>query len=211
MYFAQKIYINNKPLILTTDADAYINDNAIAGGYAHYEGAFPRHFRLSVQHINKPGTIGAIIEDVSQKSLEEELHKIYTPIDAGGGVVTNENDDVLMIYRRGKWDLPKGKLDDGEQIDECAIREVSEETGLKKLKLGDKICDTYHVYTQKKQSLLKRTAWYKMKGTAKEQPQPQAEENILEAKWIPQDELAPLVNRSYDAIRDVMKLAGVKW
>lgn len=209
--FAQKIYINNKPLILTTDAKAYIAEHLVAGGYISFVGAFPRHFRLALRHINKAGTLGAIIEDFSQKTLQEELHELYEPIDAGGGVVTNEHDEVLMIYRRGKWDLPKGKLDKGETIDECALREVSEETGLKKLKLGDKICDTYHVYTQKKQSLLKRTAWYKMKGTLNEEPLPQAEENIQEARWVGADELPLIVYKSYEAIREVMQTAGVKW
>lgn len=211
MDFAQKIYINNKPLILTTDAQAYRKEHPVAEGYIYFEGAFPRHFRLALQHIGKPGTLGAIIEDFSPETLQRELHALYTPIDAGGGVVTNENDEVLMIYRRGKWDLPKGKLDDGESIDECALREVSEETGLKKLKLGEKICDTYHVYSQKKQNLLKRTAWYKMKGTLKEEPHPQEEENIQEARWVSSEELPLIVFKSYEAIREVMQNAGVKW
>lgn len=211
MNFAQKIYINNKPLILTTDAKKYIEDHPVAGGYIYFEGAFPRHFRLALQHIGKPGTIGAIIEDFAPETLQAELYELFKPIDAGGGVVTNENNEVLMIYRRGKWDLPKGKLDDGESIDECAVREVSEETGLKKLKLGEKICDTYHVYSQKRKNLLKRTAWYKMKGTLKEEPQPQAEENIQEARWIKSEELPLIVFKSYEAIREVMQRAGVKW
>jgi len=143
MNFAQKIYINNKPLILTTDAKAYIAKNPVAQGYIYFEGAFPRHFRLALQHIGKPGTMGAIIEDFSADSLQEELYELFTPIDAGGGVVMNERDEVLMIFRRGKWDLPKGKCDDGEEIDACALREVSEETGLHQLKLEEKICDTY--------------------------------------------------------------------
>ena len=75
----------------------------------------------------------------------------------------------------------KGKLDDGETIDECAIREVSEETGLNNLKLGEKICDTYHVYFSKEAEPFKANGWYRMSGTSKEQPQPQAEENIQEA------------------------------
>ncbi|MCB9047076.1 MAG: NUDIX domain-containing protein [Chitinophagales bacterium] len=211
MDFAQKIYINNKPLILTTDARSYIAEHPIAGGYISLEGAFPRNFRLALQHISKRGTLGAIIEDFSYESLQEELHALYTPIDAGGGVVTNENGQVLMIYRRGKWDLPKGKCDDGEEIDECALREVSEETGLYKLKLGEKICDTYHVYSQNKQNLLKRTAWYKMKGTLKEKPVPQAEENIMEARWVSDEELSSIVYKSYEAIREVMQKAGLKW
>lgn len=211
MDFAQKIYINNKPLILTTDARAYIAEHPVAEGYIYFEGAFPRHFRLALQHIGKPGTLGAIIEDFSPESLQEELYELFTPIDAGGGVVLNENNEVLMIFRRGKWDLPKGKCDEGETIDECALREVSEETGLHKLKLGEKICDTYHVYSQNKQNLLKRTAWYKMKGTVKEEPVPQAEENILEVRWVSDEELPLVVYKSYEAIREVMQKAGVTW
>ncbi len=211
MDFAQKIYINNKPLILTTDARAYIAGNPVAEGYIYFEGAFPRNFRLALQHIGKPGTLGAIIEDFSPESLQGELYELFTPIDAGGGVVTNENNEVLMIFRRGKWDLPKGKCDDGETIDACALREVSEETGLNKLKLGEKICDTYHVYSQNKQNLLKRTAWYKMKGTIKEEPVPQAEENIQEVRWVKDEELPLIVFKSYEAIREVMQKAGVTW
>ena len=211
MDFAQKIYINNKPLILTTDTKAYTAKHPIASGYISFTGAFPRNFRLALQHISKRGTLGAIIEDFSPENLQEELYELYKPIDAGGGVVTNEKDEVLMIYRRGKWDLPKGKCDDGEDIDACALREVSEETGLNKLKLGDKICDTYHVYSQKGENLLKRTAWYKMKGTLKEEPIPQAEENILEARWVSDEELPSVVYKSYEAIREVMQMAGVKW
>jgi 8-oxo-dGTP pyrophosphatase MutT (NUDIX family) len=132
-------------------------------------------------------------------------------VDAAGGVVMNEDKDVLMIYRRGKWDLPKGKRDDGEEIDYCALREVTEETGLHELKLNDKICDTYHVYAQNGQNLLKCTAWYKMEGTRNETLVPQKEENILEARWIANNDLGPIVYKSYEAIREVLTEAGLKW
>jgi 8-oxo-dGTP pyrophosphatase MutT (NUDIX family) len=211
MNFTQKIYFNNKPLILTNDSKTYIAEHAIAAGYQLFTGAFTRNYRLAFQHLEKPRTLGAIIEDVSPESLQKELYELYTPVDAGGGVVTNENGAVLMIYRRGKWDLPKGKRDDGEDIGQCAIREVSEETGLQKLVLGEKICDTYHVYAQNRQSLLKCTAWYKMKGTTAEKLVPQKEENILEARWIDDKEMGPVVYKSYEAIREVLEQAGHKW
>jgi 8-oxo-dGTP pyrophosphatase MutT (NUDIX family) len=211
MYFAQKIYYNNKPLILTNDAREYKASQPLSSGYISFTGAFSRNFRLAFQHLDKVGTLGAVIEDISPASLQKELHALYEPIDAGGGVVENEAGDILMIYRRGKWDLPKGKRDEGENIADCALREVSEETGLQQLQLGEKICDTYHIYSQKKQNLLKCTTWYKMKGTSKETPTPQAEENILEAKWIATKELKPLMYKSYDAIREVLQQSGVSW
>lgn len=145
MYFEQKIYYNNKPLILTNDVHEYKAGHPISAGYISFTGAFSRNFRLAFQHLEKIGTLGAIIEDISPASLQKELHALYEPIDAGGGVVENEAGDILMIYRRGKWDLPKGKRDDGEDIAQCALREVAEETGLQQLQLGEKICDTYHI------------------------------------------------------------------
>jgi 8-oxo-dGTP pyrophosphatase MutT (NUDIX family) len=211
MDFAQKIYYNNKPLILATSSRQYIADHAIAEGYLSFTGAFTRNYRLAMQHLDKPGTLGAIIEDVSSASLQKQLHDLYDPIDAGGGIVVNEKDEVLMIYRRGKWDLPKGKRDKGEGIDECALREVSEETGLQNLTLADKICDTYHIYSQNKQNLLKRTAWYRMKASSTEELVPQKEENILEARWIHPDDLGSFVYKSYEAIREVLLQAGLKW
>jgi 8-oxo-dGTP pyrophosphatase MutT (NUDIX family) len=211
MAFVQKIYYNNKPLILTTDSKSYIAEHAIAAGYQLLTGAFTRNFRLATEHLDKLTSLGVIIEDVSQQSLQEQLYQIYAPIDAGGGVVFNEGGAVLMIFRRGKWDLPKGKRDDGEAIDYCALREVSEETGLEQLTLGEKICDTYHVYSQKGEKLLKCTTWFAMYGTSKETLKPQKEENIIDARWIKVSEMGPIVFKSYEAIREVLHAADVRW
>ena len=211
MDFAQKIYYNNKPLILTTDKEAYMDAHPIAEGYLSFTGAFPRNYRLALNHLEKLTSLGAIIEDISATSLQEEFYDMYTPVDAGGGVVYNEAGGILMIYRRGKWDLPKGKRDEGEEISACALREVSEETGLVNLTLGRKICDTYHVYAQNRQNLLKCTSWYEMKASSSEKLVPQKEENILEAKWIKENEIAPILLKSYVAIREVLAQAGVKW
>lgn len=211
MFFKQKIYYNNKPLILTNDAEGYADQHPMAEAYPVFPGAFPRNFRLALEHLSLVKTYGAIIEDISVDSLKSGLHALYTPVSAGGGVVKNEQGSVLMIYRRGKWDLPKGKCDEDESIDDCALREVAEETGLQNLSLGDKICDTWHIYEQHGESLLKCTTWYRMDGTIKEILSPQKEENILEARWVPEKELGQVVFRSYAAIREVLTAAGLKW
>lgn len=211
MLFAQKIYIANKPLILTNDAASYIKEHPIAGGYAQFLGAFPRHYRLAFQHLSRPRALGALIQDLSPDALKSEMHHLYTPIDAAGGVVRNEQGHVLMIYRRGKWDLPKGKVDDDEDIATCALREVQEETGLQKVTIGNIICETYHTYSQQGQSLLKRTTWYNMTGKSTDTLVPQASENIEEARWISETDLSHYVYKSYDAIREVLSAAGLKW
>jgi ADP-ribose pyrophosphatase YjhB (NUDIX family) len=211
MDFSQKIYYFDKPLVLTTDAEAYITGNPAAEHYLVLSGATLKNFNQAFQHLDRPGSTGMIIEDFSLEALQEQLYAMYTPIDAAGGLVHNEQNEILMIFRRGKWDLPKGKLDAGESIDECSLREVREETGLEHLALEQKICDTYHVYTQGSENLLKRTAWFKMKGLSADKLKPQKEEDIVEAKWVAESELASYAARSYEAIRDVLGAGGLKW
>lgn len=211
MNFLQKVYYNDKPLILTTDSEAYIAEHKAAEHYTFFSGATLRSFSQAITDLDRPGIMGAIIEDVSGASLLTQLQAMYHPVPAAGGCTFNENEDILMIYRRGKWDLPKGKIDPGEKTDECALREVSEETGLENLELGAKLCDTYHIYFQDGDQLLKHTTWYSMRGTSTDKLKPQKTEDILEAKWVTQKDLAPLANKSYEAIKDVLKAAGLQW
>jgi len=207
MNFSRKIYYNDKPLVLTTDKEAYISANPAAEAYEFYTGATLRSYTAALKYLDRPGIPGALIEDISEASLLEQLHAMYIPITAAGGIASNERSEVLLIFRRGKWDLPKGKLDAGENIEECALREVMEETGLKHLTLGEKICDTYHIYEQKGQDYLKRTAWYKMSGTHADNLKPQKEEGILEARWVNENDLASFAAKSYEAIREVLRMA----
>lgn len=211
MNFTQRIYYNDKPLILTNEKADYLKENAVAKNYKLLEGASSASYSQALKLLERPGETGAIIEDNDAHALLSQLHSMFPSIHAGGGVVYNEKNALLMIFRRGKWDLPKGKMDEHEKIDECALREVSEETGLQHLTLVEKICDTYHIYAQDGQQLLKRTAWYKMQGTSKDTLLPQKEENILEARWVSEKDLRPFAARSYEAIRDVLRTAGLTW
>lgn len=210
-YFFRKIYINNKPLIITNIAEQYITQHPIAAGYLFLSGAFSRNLKMAQKHLEKGLSLGAIIEDISTEALEKMLYTAYKPIEAGGGVVSNEDGDVLMIFRRGKWDLPKGKKDEGENLEQCAQREVMEETGLQQLKIKKKIGETLHVYTQGVRDLLKLTHWYTMTASKSFPLEPQKEENILEAKWIPEKKLGLYMHQSYDAIKEVLQLAGKNW
>ncbi len=207
--FHQKIYYHDKPLVLTTNLAAYTAAHPEAADYLQFQGAFPRHYRLAFQHLDTPDARGAVIEDVSATALQDGIHKNYKPIDAGGGVVRNEDGEILLIYRRGKWDLPKGKRDLGEDLAACAVREVQEETGLKRIILGELLCDTYHIYKQGGKGLLKHTAWYAMRSSKSETLQPQADENIEEARWIAPENLSPVMLKTYRAIGEVLKAAGI--
>jgi len=128
---------------------------------------------------------------------------------AAGGIVTNPSNEVLFIFRRGKWDLAKGKLDAGETIEQCATREVEEETGLKNIKLEQFIGISKHEYFDKwiNEEVIKETHWYKMSVAEWQELVPQTEEDILEIKWVPIVEIESYLSRSYESIEEIIR----KW
>jgi mutator protein MutT len=126
-------------------------------------------------------------------------------IQAAGGIVENEKGEILFIFRRGKWDLPKGKLDDGETIEECAVREVEEETGIKNIEAGELIDTTIHHYTENGIEIEKETFWYAMKVTGEQALVPQLEEDITELKWVGEHELQPFLQNTYKNIVSIVE------
>lgn len=129
---------------------------------------------------------------------------------AAGGFITNEEDEVLMIYRRGKWDLPKGKKEAEETIQACALREIKEETGLQNVLLGPEFAITIHEYTDTYSGLNieKHTHWFKMKGQKKEILVPQTIEDISEIKWVSKNELDAFLKNTYATLLQVFEKAG---
>ncbi len=109
--------------------------------------------------------------------------------EAAGGLVRNESGQYLMIYRRGKWDLPKGKIDYDESPEEAALREVTEECGVERISLLKVIDVTFHSYPQHSKQILKKTYWYLMQGDAQEKLKPQREEDIEKAEWMTEEEI----------------------
>ena len=135
----------------------------------------------------------------------KEFEKAFTLIQAGGGVVRNPQGRILFIKRRGKWDLPKGKLETGEDISECAQREVEEETGVKDLFVLGKRVITYHIYKQDEQWCLKETHWYNMYSDGREDLRPQKEEDIEVCAWKKPKKLKKLLKNSFSSLREVFK------
>ncbi|MEI2708502.1 MAG: NUDIX domain-containing protein [Chitinophagaceae bacterium] len=125
---------------------------------------------------------------------------------AAGGLVFNENKELLMIFRRAKWDLPKGKLDEGETIEECAIREVEEETGVQQIILGKLIQKTYHEYFDQwiHEDVIKETWWFEMFVSKKQQLLPQTEEDIERIIWADATTIETCLENSYSTIIEVI-------
>ena len=133
----------------------------------------------------------------------------FHEIPAGGGLVRNKEGKYLLIYRHRLWDLPKGKQEPDEAIEDCALREVEEETGLHNLRLGERICITHHTYQVFGEKILKHTYWYRMFDDAEENLLPQEEEDITGAKWVEKECLPDYLEGTYPSIVEVFVSAGL--
>lgn len=131
----------------------------------------------------------------------------FKEVNAAGGLVRNRRGDYLLIKRSGLWDLPKGHQEKGEDIEVTAMREVQEETGVKKLLLGKLICITDHCYLRNGIWHLKHTWWFDMLYTDPVDLTPQIEEDIAKAAWVARSSLPPYLTNTYPSIAEVFKTA----
>ena len=180
-----KIYINETPLILlqSDQLNTYSVDSS-KNLLIRYNGK-PRFLLNPIDMLEKTQRWESIIiYHNDYKQLIADFESLYKIIEAAGGIVFNENGEILTMYRRKYWDLPKGKIDKGETPQVAAIREVQEETGLKVVQLEAFLYHTYHTYkTRKGKRILKKTHWYLM-NTKESKVIPQTEEGIEELLWI---------------------------
>ena len=138
------------------------------------------------------------------KKVVKDLKKMFKIIKAGGGVVSNSKKEILFIYRMKKWDLPKGKLEKGESIKDCAVREVQEETKVN-VKCGEKILSTWHTYTKNKKFILKKTTWFNMNSVDDSKMKPQKKEKIEKVEWMKDSSVQDILLNSYKTLNHVMK------
>lgn len=127
---------------------------------------------------------------------------------AAGGLVFNDQDELLMIFRRDKWDLPKGKLDDGETIEECAVREVIEETGLQHVLLMEKLGITLHTYQEKGEEIEKESHWFRMTAPGHQTLIPQTEEDITTIEWVNKSDISTRLQNTYANITAIIAQSG---
>jgi len=141
--------------------------------------------------------------------LWEHFKECFLPIRAAGGVV-KKGDLILFIYRRGKWDLPKGKIDAGESVEQAALREVEEECGITGMHIHSALLSTWHIYPSSWHKsegpwILKETCWFEMKYTGKASLFPQADEDITKAEWIPPKEMNKIYENTYPNLRQIIQ------
>lgn len=189
-----KVFYNEKALILTekplenVKTLQFITSN-------QFDEALDILRNSSLSEIN-------IFHDNLEK-LWENFKANFHYLEAAGGVVKNKENKILFIHRLEKWDLPKGKVEEGETTEIAAVREVEEECGISNLDRQELITITYHVYFQENLKL-KATYWYAMNYDGNEQLIPQLEEGIGIAEWKSSKDLPSILPQTYGNIKIVL-------
>jgi 8-oxo-dGTP pyrophosphatase MutT (NUDIX family) len=192
-----RIYINEK-VILLTESEPKKRE--------HYQPIDSQTFDLKIIYTwilaHKSSLFYVLCKDA--KAFLKQVQENITLIEAAGGLVKNENKDLLFIYRNDKWDLPKGKIEKGETVKEAAVREVEEECSIVVNKLGKKICKTYHSYISREEVVLKKTHWFKMKCKGQDKLKPQKEEGITDVRWFRPNDIDAILSNTFPSILDVL-------
>jgi 8-oxo-dGTP pyrophosphatase MutT (NUDIX family) len=205
-----KIYINETPLILITFDEPVPEEASFSETLTAVYRGKSKSLLNYVDMLEKTDRYDAIFLKTNDlEALWHDFQSVFQILEAAGGVVFNAEDQLLAIYRRGSWDLPKGKIDDGETPGEAAVREVMEETGLQNVELTDFLHSTYHTYRDKKgRRILKPTYWYRM-YTPERQLKPQADEDIEKALWVPFSDFLENYRPLYKSIESLLRQADL--
>ncbi len=193
-----KIFINDRLLQLIPQSDS-VNGAELVLSLSGSEQA--EQLEMLVDAFEKnPLTETLFLTTPAIDKSWSTLLSIFQTIEAAGGVVFNTDHRLLMIFRNGKWDLPKGKIEPREDPETAAVREVYEECGIGELKLVKQLSTTYHTYTFQGRRTIKKTYWYLMTTTDTSKPVPQLEEGIQEVKWMKNLEVRSALKNSFGSI-----------
>ena len=190
-----KVFIYDKPVLIA-------NKSEFLGSFEQFTDNSTVNEIIST--LKSKSTIGAevIVKDI--EAYFKKFNKYFKFIVAAGGTVFNRKNELLVIYRLNKWDLPKGKLEKGEDIPTCAIREVEEECNVDGLIITKELESTYHCYFHKNKWVLKRTYWFKMKTEYAGKLVPQTEEGIEKVIWLAKSDWDTIFDNTYNSIKEVI-------
>ena len=187
-----KVFINERPIIVT---DSFFEESDL--NILHYKNIIISEIIHKLK-VGKTKGIVLLCDDLDE--CWKDFKSNFKLISAAGGLVLNSHQEFLFIFRGGKWDLPKGKIEKGEQIKEAALREVEEEFGISELTLGEYLITTYHIFFQNNKNKLKETHWFEMETKSNEVLIPQLEEGISTAMFKDKKETLKALENSYGNI-----------
>lgn len=195
-YYMYKVFVDDKPIVLTTVVSKETD-------FKNY--------------LLKSSKIGKVIKELKKSSIKEvrligknenklikKFLKKLPNVVAGGGKVYNDKGDILFIYRNGKWDLPKGKIDGKETIEAAALREVEEETGVKGLKIVKSLETTYHIFKRNGRHRIKITKWFEMHTSYTGELVPEEIEGITKVEWLNEEQTQMALENSYANIKELI-------
>lgn len=188
-----KVFVNDKPLFLTNEISKETDFQLFLLESVDIEHLIVKIFQNKIQK--------AYLYHPDEKEILKTLKSKIPVSKAGGGLVYNKKGDVLFIYRDGKWDLPKGGIEKGEDIQNTAMREVEEETGVSNLRITKKLQKTYHIFKRNGVYKLKITQWFEMRTNFEGIPVGQIEEGIEKAVWVSPNEIPEILKKSYENIK----------
>ncbi|WP_427873054.1 NUDIX hydrolase [Flavobacterium sp. MMS24-S5] len=188
-----KVFVNDKPLFLTNEISRETDFQLFLLESIDIEQLIIKIFQNKIQK--------AILYHPDESEIMKTL-KAKIPVNkAGGGFVYNKKGEVLFIFRNGKWDLPKGGIEKGEDIEATAMREVEEETGVNQLRITNKLQKTYHIFKRNGKYKLKITHWFEMQSDFEGTPHGQIEEGIEKVAWLNPDQIKEALKNSYENIK----------
>ena len=200
------IFINDNALILSGSKEILNGfENVEVKAYNDSSSIDEALFELQTDSCKELFLVGSCLP-----SMWDDFCARFQLIEAAGGVVTNSKKQVLWIRRNDKWDLPKGKVEVGEQIQEAAVREVKEECGLTSIRLGVLLGVTYHIYSCKDVNVLKKSYWFSMSCPAQQDLIPQLEEGITEVVWADAALHQMYLENTYASISELLRQEKVQ-
>lgn len=201
-----QIYFNNKFIELSSNDIQNSQNQAIKKSYLLNDNKLNFN-KIIDEFLFDPSNDSIKIVSSDLLALLELFKTKFYYIEAAGGFIEKDN-EFLFIHRQGIWDLPKGKLEKGESLKHCAIRECEEECGIKQLTITKQLSSTFHIYKYKKGFAIKQSYWFYMKSNYSKKLTPQIEEDIDEVKWFSKYEIETIIlNDTYYTISEVVKEA----
>jgi 8-oxo-dGTP pyrophosphatase MutT (NUDIX family) len=201
-----KVFLNDRVIKIGARENITINQPTVAFS----DGCTVEEIRKWFNAFETSSIDEVSIVHGNPKEFFRLFQSAFTVVKAAGGVVVAGN-RLLFIFRNGKWDLPKGKLDGNESEEEAALREVEEETGIRPESIDRRLPSTFHIYKSPyadtlNQWVFKKTAWFQMNCTSITRGMPQHEEGITQVKWIFRSELEEVVQNTYKNMMQIINL-----